>query len=84
MATYKTPKHIIMEFTLGEAEELKTLRAYVEKLGVLKTTITGELQGEEARQALLKIQGEISNTAGKIVEFEIRKIQAELKFEIKK
>jgi hypothetical protein len=83
MTKYVAPKHPTVEFSTLEAEELKTLRAYVEKLGVLKTTITGEFQGEETRQALLKIQNEISNTAEKIVELEIRKIQAELKFKVK-
>jgi hypothetical protein len=81
MATYTAQKHPILVFSYQEEEELKTLRTYAEKLTALAAALAQEFPG--AANELTGIKLEIGNTAKKIADLEILKIQAELKFDAK-
>jgi hypothetical protein len=81
MTTHTINRHQKVEFSYLQAEELKTLRVYIEKLTALSTAIAAEFS---KTGDLGKIQAEIDNTARKIIELELLKIKAELKFEISK
>jgi hypothetical protein len=79
---YTDSRNAPPEFGSIEEARLTSLRAYVEELRALESTINADFPGDESRKALYKLHSTLEETAAKIVDLETQKIQSKLKASI--